>query len=156
MKVKIYIFVILFSVIFAGCGGPYLHTGLSDNVAKEYPLVMVTNDNIVCADHIFKKGAKFGVYDASNGKYMNLTNRFGEKKNFPDKALYINANEDLLSGGVLVYPNGKFVYEGGGLVLAVAINRDIDGNDKVILWGLNPEVICKFNSDTPFTKKRNN
>jgi len=156
VKFKLYIFMLLFAMFFSGCG-PYLHTGLSEDKAKEYPLLMHANDDIVCANHIFKKGGNFSVNDASNGKYINSTNRFGEKSNFPDNTLFVSTSEG--SGiGVVVYPNGKFVYEGGGLVSAVAINQgeDVGGNDKVILWQLDPEVICTYVGNKPFTPRRNN
>ena len=144
----------MIAILFTGCGGPYLHTGLSDNVAKGYPLVMIANDDIVCGEHIFEIDAKFAVStDTSNGNYMNMTDRWREREYFPDHTLFISI-DDGSSIGVIVYPNGKFVYEGGGLAWVAAYNTK-NGDDEIVFWAYDPEVICQFKSDIPFSPKRN-
>lgn len=155
MKLRFILALTFVTILFSGCGGPYLHTGLSADKAKQYPLVMIANDDVVCGEHIFKKGAKFSVSNASGDKYKSHS--FSERQTFPESTLFISTQE--ASGlGVVVYPNGTFVYEGGGFVMLGAYNpgKNPDEPVTVVFWFIDPDIMCKFSGDTPFTPKEIN
>ncbi len=146
------------AILFSGCASTYIYEGISAKESKTYPLVMIANDNIECGNRIFKKGAKFTVSDISNGKYRNESQVgiLSDKSIFPEHTLYVTFAEGT-GFGVVVYPNGSFVFEGGGITKILAFNpgAKADGTDEVILWGIDPKVICKYNGETPFTSRRN-
>jgi len=155
MKLRFILALTFVTILFSGCGGPYLYTGLSVDKANLNPLMMIANDDIVCGNHIFKKDAKFSVSDASGGKY--ISHLYSEKQTFPDNTLFISTQEG--SGlGVMVYPNGKFVYEGGGIAIIRAFNpgKTSGESSSVLLWSIDADIVCKFSGDSPFTPKKTN
>ena len=157
MNIKYLGITIMSLFVLSACGGgPHIYTGISAEQSKVYPLVMVANSDIVCGDKTFKKGAKFGVSDASGGKYKGIeANNMGEEQHFPKKSLYIRAIDNAYSASPLVYPDGQFVFQSGYLVTPVALNIGKDNNpDEILLWGVSA-VSCTYKGTTPFSPIRN-
>lgn len=164
MKLKLTFFSTLLAMLFSGCGFTSIYSGLSIKESKEYPLVMIANSDITCSDGtislIYKKGAIFGTHDISSDTYIGVSGTTmidsAKREIFPKSSLFLSAlkEESAFVFGNAVYPNGQFVFDGGGRIQHNGqYNKE---NDKLnFMWIVQTNFICKHESKTPFTPKRN-
>lgn len=157
MKFRFIILLGLSILLFSGCGGSTMLTGLSADKAKLYPLVMVADDDVVCGGFSFKKGAKFGTSDIGNETYMSaMDSMLGmftrDAKTFPKNTILLKFVEDSdgFTQGVIVYPDGSFVFENGGMVTY----NTMYGSVYPWKWMVH-DFVCKYTKETPFTPHKN-
>lgn len=146
------------SVIITGCG-PLVTKGLPASEANKLPAVMVAQADLNCAGPmgavlVVNKGASFDMLDMSGMTYLDASNVYGSPNSFPkDSVLLTLANTDTSTSigtnisGLLVYPDGSFVFEDSHTVMPSMLSTAD--------FGLNP-VKCEYGgTSTPFKVKKN-
>jgi len=154
-KSKNLIILFIVTILFSACTQKI--EGLTVEESKKHPVTMISTSKITCSNFLIEEGTIFVPQDVSDKKYTvaagispyaTLFGTIPESSNkFPKKALFLNFDESSRNTmGLIIYPNGKFVYENYHIGLFNAIQNR---------WQLFSDISCKANSDTLFEMKMN-
>jgi len=154
-KSKNLIILFIVTILFSACTQKI--EGLTVEESKKHPVTMISTSKITCSNFLIEEGTIFVPQDVSDKKYTvaagispyaTLFGTIPESSNkFPKKALFLNFDKtgaDYV--GLLVYPNGKFVYKNNHVVLFHTTENS---------WMLYSDMTCKANSDRPFEMRNN-
>lgn len=166
MKIKNLMMGLVLSYVLTGCMTPeppppdtkdtpvraVIH-GMSEDEAKSQKFVMVANSDIHCYGWVkISKGDIFEVKDISGEEYT-VGDLLLTTEPFPENTLLVTGKSFIATGksfgkiypmpiGLLVYPNGKFLFEKGNFTYFLRF-----------WWHDSAE--CVFESSTPFSPRRN-
>jgi len=147
---------ILFLLTFGltGCSTKKEIRYLTQEEAQQYPVVMIANCDISCANFKINKGTIFIVKEIGGYEYkitgkglledMSSMLTGANEHKFPADALFIKLQEDY-TAGFIVYPNGQFVYDN-------YLFFGYDDLGRLTTWD---NVECTFDGEYPFILKDN-